>query len=657
MQIHSLSSFPVWRSLPVRAAAPSAEGEPLRLVPPRLAPDPVVQGYERILSLQRPDGTWRTTYLGSPMHTLVPVIALNHVGCTDPDCLLEDARLLEGVARLQNPDGSLPFCRNGDASRIVTSLFVLAVEVARKNGNPHLAALEAPLAKAREYVDRSRWVRDPAVTVGPVHDLLWDLSFPETSRRTLPLAVSPASLRVTDGFLHHPWLQGVRDQVSLGVLSILPAMAVMNYRALEDRTLVRWQNRALELVGLGMTPERRQEVLDSLERAMTERQDQNGGWFLAMASTSFNMVALKELGYGPDDPRMQRAIGFLRGSRVSTPQGLVQLAWRGELWDTAVMTTLLLRRGLPATDARVAAGLRQILAAQVSDGGFPFAIGSDHVPDYDSTSLGLLALVRAWPTAGPELRAALKPALERAADFLLTHQNSDGGWPGYGGTRHSFGNRAPGMLEGLLFDASSADVTGRVTLALVACRDAGLLPADRVGPALDRALDYFRAARSPCGGWWSRWITGYLPGTYFALAALRALGEDPGQEMIQRARRFLQEHQNPDGGWGESVEADRKLGLAGTGPSTPLQTAFAIGGLALSDPGPSAADPQIRTGVSYLTAWAQGGQWPNPTPLLTILPAYEYYDGPEMNDAFITAMLSAYEGEVGGAGKQAWNLG
>ena len=85
-----------------------------------------------------------------------------------------------------------------------------------------------------------------------------------------------------------------------------------------------------------------------------------------------------------------------------------------------------------------------------------------------------------------------------------------------------------------------------------------------------------------------------------ALEALRA-------PHLRRAVKWLEEHQNEDGGWGETLASYKDESLAGRGPSTPSQTAWAIMGLLAGGRG---ITPAIERGVRYLAATqGEDGTW------------------------------------------------
>lgn len=138
----------------------------------------------------------------------------------------------------------------------------------------------------------------------------------------------------------------------------------------------------------------------------------------------------------------------------------------------------------------------------------------------------------------------------------------------------------------------------------------GLGPAD--GPVRG-ALRFLLRSQCRDGSWWSRWWAGYIPGTAGVLMALAALGIGsgfgpfPDKALQRRLRRavcagiiFLLRHQNPDGGWGETILADGDRRLAGKGESSPLYTSVTLS--ALLRIGLGADDPAVLRGMKFLLA-------------------------------------------------------
>jgi squalene-hopene/tetraprenyl-beta-curcumene cyclase len=76
--------------------------------------------------------------------------------------------------------------------------------------------------------------------------------------------------------------------------------------------------------------------------------------------------------------------------------------------------------------------------------------------------------------------------------------------------------------------------------------------------------------------------------------------------VIRRAVRWLEQHQNPDGGWGEDLRSYVDPVWIGRGDSTPSQTAWAL--LALLAAGEDDSEA-TRRGIAHLveTQRADGG--------------------------------------------------
>ena len=99
-------------------------------------------------------------------------------------------------------------------------------------------------------------------------------------------------------------------------------------------------------------------------------------------------------------------------------------------------------------------------------------------------------------------------------------------------------------------------------------------------PAVRRGVDFIKREQEPDGSWYGRWGVNYVYGTWSALCALNAVGEDLADPAIRKAVAWLEARQR----------AGRRLGrglrhlLAGARAarprrSTPSQTAWALLGL------------------------------------------------------------------------------
>ena len=91
---------------------------------------------------------------------------------------------------------------------------------------------------------------------------------------------------------------------------------------------------------------------------------------------------------------------------------------------------------------------------------------------------------------------------------------------------------------------------------------------------------------------------------------MAAIGEDMEQPYLRRAVDWLLDHQNDDGGWGESCASYADPDFHGIGPSTASQTAWAL--LAMMAAG-EVDDPAVHMGIRYLTgSQTSDGCWEEP---------------------------------------------
>jgi squalene-hopene/tetraprenyl-beta-curcumene cyclase len=85
------------------------------------------------------------------------------------------------------------------------------------------------------------------------------------------------------------------------------------------------------------------------------------------------------------------------------------------------------------------------------------------------------------------------------------------------------------------------------------------------------------------GSWFGRWGVNHLYGTGAVLPALAALGVPTDSLVMRRAVRWLEEHQNRDGGFGETCASYVDRAARGRGESTPSQTGWALLALVAAD--------------------------------------------------------------------------
>jgi squalene-hopene/tetraprenyl-beta-curcumene cyclase len=246
----------------------------------------------------------------------------------------------------------------------------------------------------------------------------------------------------------------------------------------------------------------------------------------------------------------------------------------------------------------------QVKAKGVEPGGWSFEFQNDLYPDTDDTAEVLIALAR---TRIPE-EARKREGVERGRRWLLGMQSANGGWGAFDkDNTQRLVNEIPFCDFGEVIDPPSEDVTAHVIEALCLLGDAGSEP-------VLRGLRYLRREQRPDGSWFGRWGVNHVYGTGGALPAFRAAGRDMTRPRFRRAAAWLTEHQNADGGWGETCASYDDPALAGVGESTATQTAWGLMGLlAVDGHADRGTREAVERGVAYLVeTQEEDGQWREP---------------------------------------------
>jgi squalene-hopene/tetraprenyl-beta-curcumene cyclase len=181
---------------------------------------------------------------------------------------------------------------------------------------------------------------------------------------------------------------------------------------------------------------------------------------------------------------------------------------------------------------------------------------------------------------------------------------ADGGWAAFDAENTRSACRdLPFCDFGEVIDPPSADVTAHIVEMLAAYPD-------RDGDLMQGGVEWLTREQDGDGSWFGRWGANHVYGTGAAVPALVAAGVERQDGRVRRALRFLEEHQNEDGGWGEDMRSYRDPQWRARGTSTASQTAWAL--LAFVAAGEASSAPAHR-GVEFLvnTEIAAGG-WDEP---------------------------------------------
>ena len=365
-------------------------------------------------------------------------------------------------------------------------------------------------------------------------------------------------------------------------------------------------------------------ALGTAERWLLDRQEADGSWAGIQPPWVYALLALRALGYPLDHPVMQQGLaGFGNFTREEPLPGesgpdAPRMLWTepclSPVWDTCLAAIALQDAGLPADHPALVRAGEWMLQEQVfsggdwqvknpdtAPGGWAFEFDNDVYPDIDDSAIVLMALDG---IALPD-DAAKRRAIATGLRWTLSMQCGDGGWGAFDvDNTAEYLTKIPFADFGATIDPPTADVTAHVLELL------GRLGYRGPFPPAARGLRFLADLQEPDGSWWGRWGVNYLYGLGAVLPALQALGEPMSQPTVLKAVDWLRRHQLPDGGWGEGCETYAEPRLAGGGPSTPSQTAWAL--MALIAAGEAASDSVTR-GVRYLLDRQRpDGAWDEP---------------------------------------------
>jgi squalene-hopene/tetraprenyl-beta-curcumene cyclase len=416
----------------------------------------------------------------------------------------------------------------------------------------------------------------------------------------------------------------------------------------------------------GITPVRRGAVKRALEWII-EHQDADGVWGGIQPPWVYSMMALYNEGYAHDHPVLAAGIGALDDPRWRVDAG--EATWiqasTSPVWDTLLVLLAFDDCGLNTANPEAVEkaldwvldqqvlkpGDWQVKVPHVEPGGWAFEYKNYFYPDTDDTAVALIVLsqfrdagktsspihgggVRAAdgggkgantpsaslrsatpPQAGEQRAVRIEKAIERGVNWLFGMQCKGGGWGAFDKDNDkTYLTRIPFCDFGEALDPPSVDVTAHVVEAF------GKLGFRADHPNVKRAMDYIKTEQEADGSWFGRWGVNYIYGTGAVLPALEAIGEDMSLPYIARACDWLLAKHQADGGWGESCASYMDPEMAGRGPTTASQTAWALMGLvAANRPGDKDA---IEKGIAFLMERQKDGTWEEPEYTGTGFPGY-----------------------------------
>ena len=321
----------------------------------------------------------------------------------------------------------------------------------------------------------------------------------------------------------------------------------------------------------------------ALKRALRwviEHQEEQGDFAGIQPAMLNSLLAYHYEGISKDDPKWIKGWEAVERFLIDKREGTLLQACVSPLWDTAIAANALCDSGVSADHPALVKAAEWILSKQVvkegdwaiknpqvEPGGWPFEFYNELYPDCDDTAEILIFLNRIkLPNSYHKLKES-----ERATSWLLSMQCQSGGWAAFDvDNEKEILNQVPFADHGAMLDPPTADVSGRVLWLL------SQIGFKKNHPKVEKVIGFLKEKQESDGSWWGRWGVNYIYGSWLALTGLASIGEDMSQPYVRRAMKWFEDHQNEDGGWGETCESYKTPSLAGNGTSTASQTSWAV---------------------------------------------------------------------------------
>jgi squalene-hopene/tetraprenyl-beta-curcumene cyclase len=350
---------------------------------------------------------------------------------------------------------------------------------------------------------------------------------------------------------------------------------------------------------------------------LLERQGPDGSWGGFTAPTTMSILALRSEGLPASHPAVGKGLKALDHYLVSDDARTRLQFTASSVCDTPWAILALLEAGLAPSEPRIKRSVCWLLDQRVGIransttsqlAGWPFQPGRDGVPDLDTTSFVVRALLRALPAG--EAQAATTASIA----WALATASRNGGWNTYGGSASTrLPLQLPGMPDLQTLSGPDEDVTAHVLEMLA---DAGFATGHAT---IDRCVSFLLRKQGSEGSWNAHWGVNHVYGSWCALSCLNALRT--AGSAIGSAANWIRARQNADHGWGESCQSYADPAWIGRGPSTAPQTAWAV--MALHAAG-LATDRSSLNGIDYLERTQRDGTWEVAQHTAVVLPGLVY---------------------------------
>ena len=557
---------------------------------------------EFLLSQQQPNGCWKGELETNVTMDAEDMLLREFLGIREPETT---ARCAEWIRSQQREDGTWSNFYAGPPDLSTTIESYVALRLAGDTPeDPHMRV-------AAEYVRRSGGLQQARVFTH-----IWMALFGAWPWTQVP-ALPPEMIFLPKWFPLNVydfacWAR--QTVVALSAVLALRPVRPLPFRLTELDGPDDWEPpKSASLLGRGLIafdhvlqayerhPVRplRRAALSRVSRWIADRQEADGGWGGIQPPWVYSLIALHLLGYPIDHPVMERGLAGMQSFTIEEGQRRVE-ACQSPVWDTCLSLIALHDAGVPGNDEAVLRGADWLLDQQIMErgdwavrrpdlepGGWAFEFANANYPDIDDTAEVVIAL----NTVNHPDPTRVEQAIDRGVRWLAGMRSSDQGWGAFDVDNcRTVIRDLPFCDFGEVIDPPSADVTAHIVEML------GLL-GRKADPLTQGGVRWLLENQEAGGSWFGRWGVNHVYGTGAAVPALVAAGVPRTHTAIRRAVKWLEQCQNPDGGWGEDCRSYDDPAWIGRGESTPSQTAWAL--LALDAAGVRDS-PSAQQGLDWL---------------------------------------------------------
>ena len=558
---------------------------------------------EHFYTIQYPEGYWWAELESNVTITSEYVMLAHLVGISIAEKKKSIVKYLLGR---QNENGSwgLYLGDGGELSTTIEAYFALKL----MGESP----TSEPLARARAFI-----LQRGGIEAARVFTKIWLAQFDQYSWNKVPSMPVELILLPPEFYFNiyefSSWARGTAVPLSI-VLCLRPKSRLPEslriqelYAPLYDKKLDSRINRLFFVFDriakrLEKRPIKRlrRRAMEAAAKWIVDHQEDSGDWGGIQPPMVYSMLALHYLGFSLSHEVMKKGLKAIEDFCIEDKDGLRMQSCISPVWDTALTALALLEAGESPDHPALEKSARWLISQQIltggdwqfkntcRPGGWAFEFSNSRYPDVDDSAVVLNVLNR----FSPDKFEGLESCNSRGIQWVLSMQSSNGGWAAFDRDNGmEILNRIPFADTEAMVDPPTADVTGRVLEVL------GYFGHDNSHPAAKRGIRFVKSIREKDGSWWGRWGVNYIYGTWSVLRGLIAIGEDPKSTAFRGAIHWLKDHQNPDGGWGETCDSYKWPESGGQGPSTASQTAWAIMGLLA---GGEEKSTEVIKGIQYL---------------------------------------------------------